>query len=76
MLKEHPQIKKECTIVALTAYVNKDNIDRCKELGMKAVLNKPAQSDKIYKEVQQACPQLRPKFSRAVSVRHRKGEQM
>ena len=44
------QKSRRCKIVALTAYTNKDSIDKCYKIGMKEVLNKPANGSKI-KEV-------------------------
>jgi CheY-like chemotaxis protein len=46
----------KCEIVALTAFMNKDYIDRCKKVGMKEVLNKPATSKTIRNTILKYCP--------------------
>ena len=45
----------ECSIVALTAYVNQENILKCEKSGMMEVLNKPASSARITKAIQKYC---------------------
>ena len=43
--------KQKCEIVALTAFTNKDNLQRCKDLGMADILHKPANSSKIFETI-------------------------
>ena len=46
---------KRCAIVALTAFTNQSNIEKCESLGMKAVLNKPAVPKKVVETVEKYC---------------------
>ena len=46
--KEHPH-QPDCSIVALTAYKDKASKDRCFSIGMKEVINKPADWNLINK---------------------------
>ena len=36
-----------CRIVALTAYVNIENVGKCEGIGMMKVMNKPAKAEDI-----------------------------
>jgi len=49
----------KCSIVALTAYQNKEALDRCTDIGMQEVLNKPAKSDAISQVIQKYCNLLK-----------------
>ena len=49
---------KKPVIIALTAFVNAENIDKCKEIGMLEVLHKPAIWDKIDKAIRDYTPDL------------------
>ena len=52
------EYRPECKIVALTAFVNRDNIEKCNKVGMIDVMNKPACSSDIVKMVTKCCPFL------------------
>jgi len=47
------------SIMALTAFVGKDTVKRCLDLGMKEVLNKPADAALIVQMVRKHAPELR-----------------
>jgi len=44
-----------CTIAALTAYLNRENIENCETSGMKEILNKPAKASEIEELIMQYC---------------------
>ena len=50
-----------CKIVALTAFVGVKNIERCREVGMAKVLNKPAHIKEIVSAIKQFVPFLKLK---------------
>mmetsp|Transcript_19102 Transcript_19102/g.32575 ORF Transcript_19102/g.32575 Transcript_19102/m.32575 type:complete len:87 (-) Transcript_19102:223-483(-) len=52
--KDIPNVK----VIALTAYVNNKNVERCNEVGMTKVMNKPAESKYINLEILTHCPFL------------------
>jgi len=44
--------------VALTAFVDPANVSRCLEIGMKKVINKPANKNEIQALIREYCPSL------------------
>lgn len=59
----HPEkllIVPKCTVVALTAYVNQDNLEMCFKSGMSHVMHKPACSKEIQEVIEKKCPFLKP----------------
>jgi len=57
--ESHPRSNSAgVVILALTAYVDSANVQRCKDIGMKQVLNKPAKAEKIKEAITEHCPGL------------------
>ena len=55
--KNLPQ-EKRAKIVAVTAYVDAANINRCMDIGMVEVINKPATPDELLNTITKNCPDL------------------
>ena len=58
LIEGHPCGRTPCTIVALTAFVDSKNVEKCSIAGMKQVLNKPARKLEIRDLIKQYCPYL------------------
>ena len=50
-LKTPQPEEKSVTVVAITSYTNQENINRCYKVGMKEVLHKPVNSQKLQEVV-------------------------
>ena len=58
-LQEAEEGTVKTSIVALTAYQNKETLDKCLKLGMSQILHKPARSSDLKQVICKACPLLK-----------------